>query len=93
MRACLILMLLVGLDNAYASEKVGATIPALPYSIGDSSSDHTVHLTAEMLIQISDQLIRDEIAEEEIDPKTFDLPPEKPQSRKKNALDEIEFSS
>lgn len=52
-----------------------------------------VHLTPELLVEISDRLIKEDIAEVDIDPETFDLPTEKPKQRKKDALDEIQFIS
>lgn len=49
-------------------------------------------LTADMLIEISDQLTHDDIAEVDLDPEAFDLSSD-PKPRKKDVLDEIEFVS
>lgn len=68
------------------------TEPALTQVVGKPGKTH-VHLTPEMLTQISDQLIVHDIAEVDIDPETFDIPNDKGPKWKKNSLDEIEFIS
>lgn len=51
----------------------------------------TVRLTKEMIIGISDDLMKADIAEVDIDPAVFDLPATK--TRKKSTVDEVEFIS
>lgn len=69
---------------------IGASTPA---STVGSHSKEAIHLTPEMLIGIADEIIRADIAEVDIDPAVFDLPPSTPKQHKKNVLDEIEFIS
>lgn len=67
---------------------IGAQAPHL--KVG-SYSKEKVHLTQEMIIGISEDLIRADIAEVDIDPAVFDLPPEA-KVRKKTALDDVDFN-
>lgn len=69
---------------------IGASTPS---SKVGSCSKETIHLTSQMLIGIADEIIKADIAEVDIDPAVFDLPPNQPKQYKKNIFDEIEFSS
>lgn len=53
-----------------------------------------VPLSPVMLLEISDQLLRDDIAVVDIDAEAFDLDDDKPkQKKRKDPLDDIEFVS
>ncbi len=68
---------------------IGGTAPTS--SVGHPARE-TVHVTKELLIGISDDLIKADIAEVDIDPAVFDLPVEtKP--KKKSSVEEVEFIS
>lgn len=49
-----------------------------------------IHITPEQLIEISDQLLLEDIAEVDLDPEAFDVPAVK-RKLKKDPLDDIEF--
>lgn len=68
----------VGQETKEVSSQVGA-----PY----------VKITPEMLIQITDKLLLDDIAEVDIDPEAFDVTLPKKRKLRKDPLDEIEFIS
>lgn len=72
---------------------IGAAIGvnAPQHSVGKPEREK-VYLTQEMLVGIADDLIKADIAEVDIDPTVFDLPPQ-PKKRKKSGLDDIEFVS
>ena len=71
----------VGKAPDFASRQVG--VPAR----------EIVRITPDMLVDISDELLREDIAIVDIDPEAFDIPAEKPKPRKKDALDDVEFVS
>lgn len=77
---------------AVVQGSIGASPVNPTKSVGAPAKDY-VHLTPEQLIEISDQLIFEDIAEVDIDPEAFDLPVGKPKRIKKDALDEVEFIS
>jgi hypothetical protein len=68
---------------------IGAPLP--PTSVGSSDKEVT-HITKEMMIGIADDLMKADIAEVDIDPAVFDIPAQS-KTRKKSALDEVEFIS
>lgn len=65
---------------------------APPQNSVGSSTKENVHVTREMLISISEDLMQADIAEVDIDPAVFDLPPAA-KIRKKSEFDEMEFIS
>lgn len=75
-----------------SAESIGQSPSSIPSFVGVPGRA-TVHLTAELLEEIADEMIREEIAEVDIDPEAFDLPEDRPKPKKKDSLDEVEFIS
>lgn len=69
------------------AEKIGCDPKCLGVTVKE-----VIHVTPELLQQISEDLLQENIAMVDIDPETFDIE-EKPKPKKPDPLDDVEFIS
>lgn len=75
----------------YLAVAVQASVGQEVKEVSNQVGSPYIKITPEMMLQISDQLLSDEIAEVDIDPEAFDVELPKKRKLKKDPLDDIEF--
>ncbi len=85
-------MQLVSLIALAAAQSIGASPKEVSPAVGVPAQER-VRLTSEQILQISEQLLYEDIAEVDLDPEMFDVQVDTKRKLKKSDLDDIEFIS